>query len=85
MCAVPEFCAPFMMRDTCQGRCKVAGQVCYGSLDAEDPILCRKRDIAIPLDAVRRCSSLFAISAQLARPITQLFCSLGRHLPLLFH
>jgi radical SAM protein with 4Fe4S-binding SPASM domain len=47
--AVPDFCAPCTMRDTCQGGCKAAAQVCYGSLDAEDPFLRRNRDIAIPL------------------------------------
>jgi radical SAM protein with 4Fe4S-binding SPASM domain len=37
--AVPHFCGPCALRDTCQGGCKAAAQVCYGSLTAEEPFL----------------------------------------------
>jgi radical SAM protein with 4Fe4S-binding SPASM domain len=37
--AVPAFCAPCALRDTCQGGCKASAQVCYGSLYAEEPFL----------------------------------------------
>jgi radical SAM protein with 4Fe4S-binding SPASM domain len=47
--AVPRFCAPCTLRDTCQGGCKAAAQVCYGSLTAEEPFLHRNRACAIPL------------------------------------
>jgi radical SAM protein with 4Fe4S-binding SPASM domain len=41
--AVPAFCAPCTARDTCQGGCKAAAQVCYGSLSAEEPFLLLNR------------------------------------------
>jgi radical SAM protein with 4Fe4S-binding SPASM domain len=41
--ALPPFCAPCALRDTCQGGCKAAAQVCYGSLTAEEPFLHRNR------------------------------------------
>jgi radical SAM protein with 4Fe4S-binding SPASM domain len=47
--AVPRFCAPCALRDTCQGGCKAAAQVCYGSLTAEEPFLHRNRACAKPL------------------------------------
>jgi radical SAM protein with 4Fe4S-binding SPASM domain len=47
--AVPRFCAPCALRDTCQGGCKAAAQVCYGSLTAEEPFLHRNRAYARPL------------------------------------
>jgi radical SAM protein with 4Fe4S-binding SPASM domain len=50
--AVPAFCAPCALRETCQGGCKAAAQVCYGALTAEDPFLHLNRDQArerIPL------------------------------------
>jgi radical SAM protein with 4Fe4S-binding SPASM domain len=37
--AVPDFCEPCALRDTCRGGCKAAAQVCYGSLTAEEPFL----------------------------------------------
>lgn len=37
--AAPEFCDPCALRETCQGGCKAAAQVCYGSLTAEEPFL----------------------------------------------
>jgi radical SAM protein with 4Fe4S-binding SPASM domain len=37
--AVPAFCQPCEQRDTCQGGCKAAAEVCYGSLAAEEPFL----------------------------------------------
>jgi radical SAM protein with 4Fe4S-binding SPASM domain len=37
--ASPAFCDPCALRDTCQGGCKAAAQVCYGSLSAEEPFL----------------------------------------------
>ena len=49
MRAVPEFCQPCRLRDTCQGGCKAAAQVCYGSLAAEEPFLHRNRERALPL------------------------------------
>jgi radical SAM protein with 4Fe4S-binding SPASM domain len=48
MQAVPPFCAPCSMRDTCQGGCKAAAQVCYGSLGAEEPFLHHNRECARP-------------------------------------
>jgi radical SAM protein with 4Fe4S-binding SPASM domain len=50
--AVPEFCAPCALRETCQGGCKAAAQVCYGSLTAEDPFLRLNRDVARRLSGV---------------------------------
>jgi len=47
--AVPEFCDPCTLRDTCQGGCKAAAQVCYGSLSAEEPFLHNNRAAATPL------------------------------------
>ena len=50
--AVPDFCAPCALRETCQGGCKAAAQVCYGTLTTEDPFLHLNRDQArerIPL------------------------------------
>ncbi len=47
--AVPAFCNPCVLRDTCQGGCKAAAQVCYGSLTAEEPFLHRNRADAKPL------------------------------------
>jgi radical SAM protein with 4Fe4S-binding SPASM domain len=47
--AVPHFCDPCVLRDTCQGGCKAAAQVCYGSLTAEEPFLHRNRAYARPL------------------------------------
>jgi radical SAM protein with 4Fe4S-binding SPASM domain len=47
--AVPDFCAPCTLRETCQGGCKAAAQVCYGSLSAEEPFLHCNRAQARPL------------------------------------
>jgi radical SAM protein with 4Fe4S-binding SPASM domain len=47
--AVPASCDPCALRDVCQGGCKAAAEVCYGSLRAEDPFLHRNRDQAMPL------------------------------------
>jgi radical SAM protein with 4Fe4S-binding SPASM domain len=47
--ARPAFCAPCTLRDTCQGGCKAAAQVCYGSLCAEEPFLHLNRAEAKPL------------------------------------
>jgi radical SAM protein with 4Fe4S-binding SPASM domain len=47
--AVPRFCDPCALRDTCQGGCKAAAQVCYGSLSAEEPFLHCNRTHARPL------------------------------------
>ena len=38
-CAVPAFCVDCARRLECQGGCKAAAQVCYGSLTAEEPFL----------------------------------------------
>jgi radical SAM protein with 4Fe4S-binding SPASM domain len=46
--ARPPFCDPCALRDVCQGGCKAAAQVCYGSLDAEEPFLHRNRAAARP-------------------------------------
>ena len=48
--AVPAFCDPCRLRDTCQGGCKASAQVCYGSLRAEEPFLRRNREKAKPLE-----------------------------------
>lgn len=47
--AVPDLCAPCVLRTTCQGGCKAAAQVCYSSLCAEDPFLHRNRGQVEPL------------------------------------
>lgn len=47
--ATPPFCAPCLLRATCQGGCKAAAQACYGSLTAEEPFLARHRASAAPL------------------------------------
>ena len=44
--AVPAFCDPCALRETCQGGCKAAAQVCYGALTAEDPFLHHNRAAA---------------------------------------
>ncbi len=49
--AVPAFCAPCARRDECLGGCKAAAQVCYGSLEAEEPFLRRNRERARPITA----------------------------------
>jgi radical SAM protein with 4Fe4S-binding SPASM domain len=46
--AVPDFCNPCVLRDTCQGGCKAAAEVCYGSLSTEEPFLHLNRDQAKP-------------------------------------
>lgn len=47
--AVPDFCSPCKLRNTCKGGCKAAAEVCYGSLTAEEPFLKRNRALARPL------------------------------------
>jgi radical SAM protein with 4Fe4S-binding SPASM domain len=47
--AVPAFCEPCVLRDTCRGGCKAAAQVCYGSLAGEEPFLHCNRADAQPL------------------------------------
>ena len=47
--AAPAFCDPCALRDTCQGGCKAAAQVCYGSLGEEEPFLHRNRTQAVPV------------------------------------
>ncbi|MCP4538044.1 MAG: radical SAM protein [Chloroflexi bacterium] len=47
--AVPALCAPCALRDTCQGGCKAAAQVCYKSLTAEEPFLHHNHVYAKPL------------------------------------
>ena len=47
--AVPPFCNPCKLRDTCQGGCKAAAEVCYGSLSEEEPFLHLNRDQAQPI------------------------------------
>lgn len=37
--AIPSFCDPCGMRELCQGGCKAAAEVCYGSLSTEEPFL----------------------------------------------
>lgn len=37
--ALPAFCAECDRRLECQGGCKASAQVCYGTLDAEEPFL----------------------------------------------
>jgi radical SAM protein with 4Fe4S-binding SPASM domain len=41
--AVPPVCEPCAHRLECQGGCKAAAQVCYGSLTEEEPFLRRNR------------------------------------------
>jgi len=47
--AVPDFCRPCKLRDKCQGGCKAAAEVCYGSLRAPEPFLQRNLASAQPL------------------------------------
>jgi radical SAM protein with 4Fe4S-binding SPASM domain len=47
--AVPAFCDPCALRDSCQGGCKAAAEVCSGSLVAEEPFLRYNRTQAKPL------------------------------------
>ncbi len=47
--AIPPFCDQCALRDTCQGGCKAAAQVCTGSLTAEEPFLHHNRAHARPL------------------------------------
>ena len=47
--ATPALCGPCVLRDTCQGGCKAAAEVCYGSLHAEDPFVHLNREQARPL------------------------------------
>jgi radical SAM protein with 4Fe4S-binding SPASM domain len=44
--AGPAFCAACARRTDCQGGCKAAAQVCYGSLTAEEPFLKMNREQA---------------------------------------
>jgi radical SAM protein with 4Fe4S-binding SPASM domain len=44
--AGPAFCAACARRADCQGGCKAAAQVCYGSLGDEDPFLQMNREWA---------------------------------------
>jgi radical SAM protein with 4Fe4S-binding SPASM domain len=46
--SVPDFCNPCKLRDKCQGGCKAAAEVCYGSLSAEEPFLHLNRQKARP-------------------------------------
>jgi len=39
--AIPASCAGCALQETCQGGCKAAAQVCYGSLSMEEPFLRR--------------------------------------------
>ena len=47
--AKPDFCQPCSRRETCQGGCKAAAQVYFGSLFAEEPFLRYNRAVAKPL------------------------------------
>lgn len=51
--AAPSFCNPCKLIDTCQGGCKAAAQVCYGSLSAEEPFLHLNRDQAQPILSIK--------------------------------
>lgn len=46
-CAIPAFCRDCARRDECQGGCKASAQVCYGSLEGEEPFLQMNREMAI--------------------------------------
>ncbi|MDQ7824927.1 MAG: radical SAM protein [Candidatus Eremiobacteraeota bacterium] len=37
--AIPPFCAPCSLKETCRGSCKASAQVCYGDLMREEPFL----------------------------------------------
>lgn len=47
--AVPPSCSPCRLRTTCQGGCKAAAEVCYGSLSTEEPFLRRNMACARPV------------------------------------
>ena len=44
--AKPAFCALCTLRDDCQGGCKAAAEVCYGSLSVPEPFLRANLDLA---------------------------------------
>ncbi len=48
-CAAPAFCEGCARRSECQGGCKAAAQVCYGSIVDEEPFLHLNRSQATPL------------------------------------
>ncbi len=50
--AVPAFCGPCRLRDSCQGGCKAAAEVTYGDIGAEEPFLRKNREQAVPLTQV---------------------------------
>lgn len=37
--AIPSFCEPCALREKCQGGCKAAAQVCYGSAQKDEPFM----------------------------------------------
>jgi radical SAM protein with 4Fe4S-binding SPASM domain len=47
--AYPEFCESCILRAQCQGGCKAAAEVCYGSLTAQEPWLQENRPFARPI------------------------------------
>jgi radical SAM protein with 4Fe4S-binding SPASM domain len=50
-CALPAFCGDCERRAECQGGCKAAAQVCYGSLSDDEPFLHANREAAVRPDA----------------------------------
>ncbi len=48
-CATPPFCSNCSLRLECQGGCKAAAQVCYGSLTTEEPFLRQGQETAIKI------------------------------------
>ena len=50
--ALPTVCMMCGQRSVCQGGCKAAAQVCYGSLDATEPFLRQQQSINFPLHGV---------------------------------
>ena len=45
--ALPASCLPCACHERCQGGCKAAAQVCYGSLEVEEPFLRRNTQVAV--------------------------------------
>jgi radical SAM protein with 4Fe4S-binding SPASM domain len=44
-CAIPEYCRDCSLRKECQGGCKASAQVCYGSLEVEEPFLRQRTQV----------------------------------------
>jgi radical SAM protein with 4Fe4S-binding SPASM domain len=46
-CTTPAFCSSCSRRKDCQGGCKASAQVCYGSLEAQEPFLRSNQPVTV--------------------------------------